>query len=204
MAENTVVESTLRRSPAQHLAGLMADAEVVGERAVALREVAFGTQLGIRAIPGSDAHAALAQATGVGLPAAVGEVAGSVEGTAVLWLAPDEFLLATDEENELLGQLEAALGDAPGQVLDLSANRSVLELIGPAAPLVLRKSCPADLHPRAFGVNQAIVTSLANIPVLLWRTGEQAWRIYPRISFTEHTVLWLVDAMAEFSSAQVD
>ncbi|GAA1406121.1 sarcosine oxidase subunit gamma [Glutamicibacter uratoxydans] len=203
MAENTVIESALRRSPAEHLAGLMADAEVAGDRAVALREVAFGTQLGVRAIPGSAAHAALAQATGVGLPAAVGEVAGSVDGTAVLWLGPDEFLVATDAQNDLQAQLDAALGDQPGQVLDLSANRAVLELSGPAATLVLRKSCPADLHPRAFGVNQAIVTSLANIPVLLWRTGEESWRILPRISFTEHTVLWLVDAMTEFASEQV-
>jgi len=203
MAENIVVESALRRSPAEHLAGLMADAEVAGDRAVALREVAFGTQLGVRALPGSAAHAALAQATGVGLPAAVGEVAGSVDGTAVLWLGPDEFLVATDEANELQAQLDAALGDEPGRVLALSANRAVLELSGPAATLVLRKSCPADLHPRSFAVNQAIVTSLANIPVLLWRTGEESWRILPRISFTEHTVLWLVDAMTEFGSEQV-
>ncbi|WP_313810444.1 sarcosine oxidase subunit gamma family protein [Glutamicibacter sp.] len=203
MAENTVIESTLRRSPAEHLAGLMAQAEATGDRAVALREVAFGTQLGVRAIPGSAAHAALSQATGVGLPSTVGQVAGGVDGTAVLWLAPDEFLVATDAENDLQAQLDAALGDQPGQVLDLSANRAVFELSGPGATLVLRKSCPADLHPRAFGVNQAIVTSLANIPVLLWRTGEQSWRILPRISFTEHTVLWLVDAMTEFSSAPV-
>nr|BAD97819.1 subunit gamma of sarcosine oxidase [Corynebacterium sp. U-96] len=204
MANDTMIDSTqLRRSPAAHLAAAMEAAEVAGERAVTLREVAFTTQLGLRAVPGSTGHAALAAATGVGLPAAVGEVAGDVSGTAVLWLGPDEFLLAAEENPALLDTLQGALGQEPGQVLDLSANRSVLQLEGPAAALVLRKSCPADLHPREFGVNRAITTSLANIPVLLWRTGEQSWRILPRASFTEHTVHWLIDAMSEFSAAEV-
>ena len=204
MANHTLLENTgLRRSPAGHLAEAMAAATVTGERAVALREIAFTTQIGIRAVPGSAGHRALAQATSVGLPAAVGEVTGGAEGTAVLWLGPDEFLLTAPEDTTLTGKLAAVLADEPGQVVDLSANRSVLELEGPAAPLVLRKSCPADLHPRVFGVNQAITTTLANIPVLLWRTGEHSWRILPRASFTEHTVHWLIDAMLEFASEPV-
>ncbi len=204
MANNTLIDATgLRRSPASHLAEAMEAATVEGTRAVALREVAFATQLGLRAAAGSAGHAALAAATGVGLPASAGEVAGSVQGTAVLWLGPDEFLVITPENGALAGELVEALGDAPGQVVDLSANRSVLELTGPSAPLVLRKSCPTDLHPRAFGVNQAVTTTLANIPVLLWRTGEQSWYILPRASFTEHTVHWLLDAMTEFASKPV-
>jgi len=205
MASNTLIENTgLRRSPAEHLAEAMAAATVTGERAVALREIAFTTQIGVRALPGSAGHQALAAATGVGLPGAVGEVAGDAEGTAVLWLGPDEFLLTAPEDAELVGRLSQALGDQPGQVVDLSANRSVLELVGPSAPLVLRKSCPADLHPSVFGVNQAITTTVANIPVLLWRTSEQGWRILPRASFTEHAVHWLIDAMTEFGSPEVD
>ena len=201
MANNTLIETPLRHSPAEHLDTVMDAASVAGR--VELREIAFTTQISLRCAPGTQAHAALAAATGAGLPAKVGEVAGEVQGTAVLWLAPDEFLATSAENTELGGVLSATLGDAPGQVVDLSANRSVLELTGPDAPLVLRKSCPADLHPRAFAVNQAIVTSVANIPVLLWRTGEQAWRIMPRASFTEHTVHWLVDAMSEFASEAV-
>lgn len=198
MDSNTLIESPVRRSPGQHLATAMEAAGVPGR--VALREIAFTTQISVRCAPGSAGYSAVAAATGAGLPQQVGEVAGEASGTAVLWLGPDEFLVASAENSELLGSLGSALGDAPGQVLDLSANRSVLELSGPDAPLVLRKSCPADLHPRAFAVNQAILTSLANIPVLLWRTGEQQWRILPRASFTEHTVHWLVDAMAEFAA----
>ncbi|MGH3654955.1 sarcosine oxidase subunit gamma [Glutamicibacter sp.] len=201
MASNTMIDSEVRRSPAQHLAQEMEAASIPGR--VGLREIAFATQISLRCAPGSPGHAAVAAATGVGLPSTVGQVAGELPGTAVLWLGPDEFLATSAENTELAGALAAALGDQPGQVVDLSANRSVLELSGPDAPLVLRKSCPADLHPRAFAVNQAITTSLANIPVLLWRTGEQSWRIMPRASFTEHTVRWLLDAMAEFAGPAV-
>lgn len=199
MANDTLIDS--RRSPAAHLQQLMADASVAG--GLSLQEVAFTTQISLRVAPGSAGYDAVVAATGVGLPEKVGQVAGEVCGVSVLWLGPDEFLVTAPEDSSLPATLETALGENPGQVVDLSANRAVLELSGVKAPLVLRKSCPADLHPRSFAVNQAITTSLANIPVLLWRTGEESWRIMPRASFTEHTVHWLIDAMLEFASDPV-
>ncbi len=199
MANDTLIDS--RRSPAAHLQQLMADASVAG--GLSLQEVAFTTQISVRVAPGSAGYDAVVAATGVGLPEKVGQVAGEVSGVSVLWLGPDEFLVTAPEDSSLPATLGTALGENPGQVVDLSANRSVLELSGVKAPLVLRKSCPADLHPRSFAVNQAITTSLANIPVLLWRTGEESWRIMPRASFTEHTVHWLIDARLEFASDPV-
>ncbi|PRA10017.1 sarcosine oxidase subunit gamma [Arthrobacter sp. MYb211] len=205
MAKHSVIEPTtdLRRSPAAHLAEAMAQASVAGTRAVALREIALASAVSLRAVPGSAGHQALAEATGVGLPTGVGEVAGSVAGTAVLWLGPDEFMAFNEAGQELTEPLDSALGQAPGQVIDLSANRAVLELRGAGATLVLRKSCPADLHPRAFAVNQAITTTVANVPILLWRTAENSWYVMPRASFTEHVVHWMIDAMAEFAADPV-
>lgn len=202
MANDTLIKNETRVSPAAHLYQEMADASAAGD--LSLSEVAFSTNISVRVAPGTAGYDAVAAATGVGLPAKVTEVSGEVSSVAALWLGPDEFLVSVQEDAGLGANLEEALGQNPGQVVDLSANRSVLELVGAKAPLVLRKSCPADLHPRAFGVNQAITTSLANIPVLLWRTGEESWRIMPRASFTEHTVRWLIDAMLEFTSEPVD
>lgn len=89
------------------------------------------------------------------------------------------------------------------QVVDLSANRTTLELAGPSARAVLEKGCPMDLHPRVFGVGSAVSTTLAQIQVLLWRTGEDTWRIMPRGSFAVHVARWLMDAMTEFASQEV-
>ena len=134
----------------------------------------------------------------------MGQVAGNADGTAVLWSGPDEFLLVAPEGTELLGDLVAALGEAPGQVVDLSANRTVIELSGPSARAVLEKGCPADLHPRSFAVGTAITTVLGPVPVLLWKTAEDTFRLLPRASFADYTARWLLDAMAEFASAPID
>ncbi len=190
-----------RRSPAAHLAQVMDDGSSDRLR---LLEVPFLTQIGLRAVPGSASASALEGALGLSLPAQVGQV--SSDGTRhILWLAPDEFLLVgpaagADEVSptDLTQELATALGDLPGQVVDLSANRTVLELQGAAARQVLDKSCRLDLHDRAFGVGSAKVTLLESTGVIVWRTASDTWRILPRSSFSSHVVHWLLDGMREF------
>jgi sarcosine oxidase, subunit gamma len=192
----------LRRSPLVHLARAIEAGAVAGERGVALREIPFLTMVGLRAEPGSAAAAALEAAAGVALPAKVGQVTGDADGsrgTAVLWLGPDEYLLIAPEGTGAAA-LVAALGDQPGAVVDLSANRTTLELSGPSARLVLEKGCHADLHPRVFGPGTAITTQLGPVPVLLWQTAEDTYRILPRASFADYAARWLLDAMTEFSA----
>lgn len=195
----------LRESPLQHLAEELANAEVIGENAVAIREIPFATMIGIRATPGSPAHNALGARLPVGLPTTVGRVAGSPDDLAVLWISPDEFLaVSVVERPELLETLETALGEEPGHVVDLTSNRTIVELSGVAAQQVLRKVTPTDLHPRVFGINRAITATVARTPVLLWKTDKATWRIMPRASFAEHIVFNLMDAMHEFDYALID
>ncbi|WP_156761261.1 sarcosine oxidase subunit gamma [Microbacterium karelineae] len=190
----------LRRSPLDHLAAELDAASAPGIR---LREIPFTTQIGVRAEPGSSAHGALSDATGVGLPAGVGDVAGDASGTAALWLAPDEFLvIAEPDSRDLVAALWDALGDAPGQVTDLSANRTILEVAGPCARDALDKGVPADLHPRAFAPNMAITTTLSTVPVLVWRTAVDTYLVLPRASFAEHVAQWLMDAAREYHTQE--
>jgi len=195
----------LRESPLQHLAAELAKAEVTGPQAVAIREIPFATMIGIRATRGTTAHEAIATVLPDGLPARVGEATGDPQSLAVLWISPDEFLaVSVTERPELLATLEAALGEEPGHVVDLTSNRTIVELSGPSAGKVLRKGTPTDLHDRVFPVNRAITTTLARTPVLLWRTEETTWRILPRASFAEHIAYFLRDAMHEFDYALID
>ncbi|GAA2468289.1 sarcosine oxidase subunit gamma [Terrabacter carboxydivorans] len=192
----------MRRSPAQDLAEEMLRGS--GE-AVRLREVPFLTQVAVRATPGRSG--ALADALGVDLPTSVGEVSGAVDGSdvAVLWLSPDEFLAVGRDEAETgvspdayAGGLADALGSDPGQVVDVSANRTTLELSGTRARSVLEKSCEIDLHPGKFAVGTAVATLLGSTGVILWRTGEDSWRLMPRASFATHVARWLLDGMREY------
>ncbi|GAA1634782.1 sarcosine oxidase subunit gamma [Georgenia ruanii] len=192
-----------RRSPAHHLRAEMAAGSAA---AVALREVAFLTQVALRTEPGTPGGDALEAALGAVLPRRVGEVTEGPGGLFVLWLAPDEFLAVAPDEadsgvltTEYAARLAAALGDRRGQVVDLSANRTTLELSGPAARWVLDKACRLDLHPRVFPVGAALATQLGATPAILWRTAEQTWRVLVRSSFTTHVVRWLLDGMREYA-----
>ena len=209
MAEQVIITSPLdtregteqlRRSPLAHLEERLRAGTNQGAE---LHEVRFLTMVGLRADPASEAGEALATAVGAPLPARCGQVSGSPDGTAILWQGPDEFLLVAPDGSDVGKELATALGDAPGAVVDLSANRTTLELSGPSARKVLEKGCPLDLHPRVFKPGTAVSTLLGPVPVLLWQLDETTYRIMPRASFAEYVARWLLDAMAEFASPEV-
>lgn len=218
----------LRRSPASHLATEMAAADVDGARGVRLREVPFLTMIGVRVEPGSAAASAVTDLLGFELPARCGDVTGSAADVAALWLGPDEFLVVTGDElrqapglrtdsdrepgalptlaTHPLAQGLAALfgeGELPGQAVDVSANRTTLELSGPSARSVLEKGCHVDLHPRSFTAGHAVSTLLGPVPIILWQTDDLSYRIMPRASFADYTVRWLLDAMVEYAHPEV-
>ncbi|SEQ44354.1 sarcosine oxidase subunit gamma family protein [Arthrobacter sp. OV608] len=196
---------SLRVSPAAPLGGAFEAGSVKG--VVELREVSFLTMVGLRVDRNSDAGQRIAAVTG-GLPAASGGVSGTGD-TSVLWLGPEEFLVvAPTEAHESLGgdliqALREALADGAGQVVDLSANRTTFELTGPRARAVLEKGCSLDLHPRVLSAGTALSTEIGNIPVVLWKTGEESFRIFPRASFADFLGRWLLDAMREYASPEV-
>jgi sarcosine oxidase subunit gamma len=187
----------LRRSPLAHLADRMAAAS--DPDIVALSEQPFSGMISLRVDTASPAARRVEEVLGAALPAAVGEVTAAGENQAI-WLGPDEWLvMSAADPIALADQLEAALAEEPGLVLDVSANRTVLELTGPRARSVLEKGCPVDLHPRVFGPGSAVSTSLARMPLLLWQTGETSYRLLPRSSFADYVARWVLDAMVEFT-----
>ncbi|MBO1266726.1 sarcosine oxidase subunit gamma [Arthrobacter cavernae] len=194
-----------RRSPASHLAEAFAAGSVPGT--VTLKEIPYQAMVGIRVERTSDAGTRLASVAG-GLPATCGEVTGTGSVNA-LWLGPAEFLIVAPEESHdslggsLIGDLTAALGADEGQVVDLSANRTTFELSGSRARAVLEKSCSLDLHPRTFKAGTALATEIGHIPVVLWKTGEETFRLFPRASFADYLGRWLVDSMREYASPEV-
>ena len=196
---------SLRVSPAAQLRAAFETGSVQG--VVELSEVAFLTMVGLRVNRDSDAGQRIASVTG-GLPATCGGVTGTGD-VSVLWLGPEEFLVVAPREaheslgGNLLQALREALGDDAGQVVDLSANRTTFELNGPRARAVLEKGCSLDLHPREFKAGTALSTEIGNIPVVLWKTGDEAFRLFPRASFADFLGRWLLDAMREYASPEV-
>jgi sarcosine oxidase, subunit gamma len=196
MAELT----TLRRSPVEHLDDRLRAAAVPGDRGVGIREIPFLTMVSVRVQPGSAAAGRIGEVLGAPLP----ETPGEASATGALWLGPDEWLVVSEAGPEaLVDRLREALGNEPGSVVDVSANRTTLELSGPSARATLEKGCPVDLHPRSFGPGSAVTTTLGPVPLVLWQTGAVTYRLLPRSSFADYVARWLVDATTEYTGPEV-
>jgi sarcosine oxidase subunit gamma len=188
-----------RVSPLAHLAERMRGAAVTGARGVTLAEWPFVSMVNVRVDPDSAAATRIEKTLGAPLPREHGRTTTSGGHTA-FWLGPDEWLvLAQAEVGSVVDELRGALAADPGSVVDVSANRTTLELSGPAARQVLEKGCPLDLHPRVFGPGRAVSTTVGPISVLLWQVDDgPTYRLLPRSSFADYLARWLIDAMGEY------
>ncbi|MDA0638850.1 ferredoxin, partial [Nonomuraea sp. MCN248] len=106
------------------------------------------------------------------------EVRGEDPGTGMR-LGPDWWLVTGEAEPR------------PGWV-DVSGQRTVIELTGPGARDVLITGCPLDLHPGVFTGHAQTV--LGRAPVILARHGD-AYRVLVRSSYTDYLAKWLIDAL---------
>ncbi|EST35537.1 sarcosine oxidase subunit gamma [Streptomyces roseochromogenus] len=208
MAEPTIDTGAgplaLRTSPLAHLEERMRAAGVTGARGVALTEWPFLTMVNLRVDPASGAADRIEKTLGAPLPRLCGHTSASGPHT-VVWLGPDEWLVLSQADGTAVtAELRQALATDPGSVVDVSANRTTLELSGPAARQVLEKGCPLDLHPRAFGPGRAVSTTVGPVPVLLWQVDDRpAYRLFPRSSFAVYLAHWLIDAMSEYRGPEV-
>jgi sarcosine oxidase subunit gamma len=191
MTTGPIFDATRRRSP---LDGF----DLPGEL---LREVPFLAQIDIRVAP-TDGAASEALASVVGpLPLDPNTFTGGADGS-VLWLGPDEWLVVGPpvSEGALESQLRLALGEAAARVaiVDVSANRTTLELRGPNARAALESGCSIDVHPRAFGPGRCAQTLLGRAGVIIQQlTDEPLYRIFVRPSFAIYVATWLKDALEQ-------
>jgi sarcosine oxidase subunit gamma len=155
-----------------------------------LHPVGFLAQVNVRA----DEPAARA----LGLPREPNTVAADGERTT-LWLGPDEWLVtgpagdAAAIERQLA---ERAAGTGWLTTVDLSANRTAIDVSGPGARDLLAAGCALDLHPRAFGPGRCAQTLLARSQAILEVRDEDTIRVHVRASFATYLTTWLIDALA--------
>ncbi|MGN9781867.1 2Fe-2S iron-sulfur cluster-binding protein [Nonomuraea sp. ZG12] len=118
-------------------------------------------------------------------PTPMWEVRGDDPGVG-LRLGPGWWLVTG-----LAGQAFGGVPAGTGWV-DVSGQRTVLELAGPGALEVLITGCPLDLHPSVFTGHAQ--TLLAKTPAIVERDGG-TYRIYVRSSYANYLAEWLLDAL---------
>ena len=196
-----MADTTHRHSPLAALTDRLAAAGDVPAR-IRLIDVPFLTQLTVRVTPGTPAAAAAARALGAPLPLAPNTTSAG-ESVDVLWMGPDEWLVVAPPGTQRHREaLKRALGADHATVVDVSAQRTAIDLAGANARDVLLKGCALDLHPRAFSVGRCAQTLLARAQVILHaRTDEPAYRVFVRASFAGYLAEWLLDAAGEYRGA---
>ena len=141
-------------------------------------ELAFVAQLDVRTADGA--------ALGFPLEPNTWARAGERE---VLWLGPDEWLVvgASDDAGALTVELETRLSGTHHSSVDVSANRTVIELTGAGRLELLSSACPIDLDPGVWTDGRCAQTLFGAAPVLLQERGD-ATRLFVRPSFAAYVV----------------
>jgi len=147
---------------------------------------------------GGVARAAAGHGFGLDLPEIACRANPDVKRGA-LWLGPDEhLLLAADGELALIesGLAQALQGQAYSLV-DVSHRQVGFSIHGRHAEWLLESQCPLPLNLRDFPVGMCTRTVFAKAEIVLWRTGEQAFRLEVWRSFSLYVVQLLHEVARE-------
>jgi sarcosine oxidase, subunit gamma len=147
---------------------------------------------------GAQARAAAGEGFGLPLPDAACRAATS-GNRAALWLGPDEHLLLAPDGDvaSIESTLARTLQGQPYALVDVSHRQVGFTVHGPHAEWLLESQCPLPLNPRDFPVGMCTRTVFAKAEIVLWRTGEQAFRLEVWRSFSLYVVQLLHEVARE-------
>jgi sarcosine oxidase subunit gamma len=194
-----VIAEAVRRSPLTGYADRFAALAAASRGELSIRELPFVSQLNLRVDPRvAGLVQRLATALGFALPVAPNTVAAKDDRRA-LWLGPDEWLVVGPDGEQTTTEraLRAALNDAFGSIVDVSANRALLEISGGKARELLARGVTIDLDPPSFGPDHCAQTLLAKAQVIIERRDESAFLLYVRTSLAGYVASWLLDAAGD-------
>jgi sarcosine oxidase subunit gamma len=169
---------------------------------VAIRELPGLLTVDLRVAPGTPSQAAVTESLLIGLPEKPGQTRmakTTVGGEAhALCLAPDWWLITgLQEAEQQLTQLQ--LNEQYHlNAVDVSGQRTTIELEGPNAREVLAHLWEQDLREKSFPVASVSQGLMAKAPVIVWHIAPFRYRILVRSSFALHLWKALVDAAEEW------
>ena len=161
-----------------------------GDNSVMLTPLPACERLVVRA--DTKALAALGKAIGVTLPKKPNTSATSGE-IAALWIGPDEWFVTAPQGTGL----EAKANKAKGlySIVSVDHRNTGMTVAGPKAVLAINSGCPRDMSLAAFPVDACARTMIGKAEVLLWRTGEDTFRIECWRSFSDYVWKYMVSAI---------
>ena len=138
------------------------------------------------------AIAGLGRALGLSLPRKPGTVATKA-GIFALWIGPDEWFVTAKTGAGIEAKLNS-VKTGRYSVVPIDHRNTGLTVSGPNAVNALNSGCPRDLSTEAFPVGTCSRTMLAKAEIILWRTGENEFRLECWRSFSDYVWKYLIDA----------
>jgi sarcosine oxidase, subunit gamma len=164
---------------------------------VAIRELPGLHTIDLRVAPGTSTQAAIAEALNIDLPVKPGHTT-SIDGEAhALCLAPDWWLLVGLQETE--SKLASLKDQYHFSAVDVSGQRTTIELEGPKVRDVLAHLWEQDLREKSFPIGSVSQGLMAKAPAIVCHIAPFRYRVMVRSSFALHLWKSLVDAAEEFS-----
>ena len=139
----------------------------------------------------AETRAALAKALGLKLPDKP-KTSASAGSRHALWLGPDEWLVIDEEGADLPALCRSV--QALHSAVDISHRNTAILVSGTGAEAVLAAGCPQDISRAVFPVGACSRTILGKVEIVLFRTGEDAFRVEVWRSFSDYAFTLLSEA----------
>jgi sarcosine oxidase subunit gamma len=167
---------------------------------VAIRELPGLHSIDLRVVPGTTTHTAIVGVLGgLSLTGTPGKIVGKLVLAGephALCLAPDWWLLVGFPEAE---KMLAPLKDQHHfSAVDVSGQRTTIELEGPHVREVLAHLWDQDLREKSFPIASVSQGLMAKAPVIVCHVAPFRYRVMVRSSFALHLWKALVDAAEEY------
>ncbi|MDP4284060.1 MAG: sarcosine oxidase subunit gamma family protein [Bacteroidota bacterium] len=169
---------------------------------VAIRELPGLHTIDLRVAPGTSTQAAVAEALGMDLLGKPGQILKeSISGggdAQALCLAPDWWLIIGFQEAEYKLKLLQSNNHYHFSVVDVSGQRTTIELEGPKVREVLAHLWDQDLREKSFPIASVSQGLMAKATVIVCHIAPFRYRVMVRSSFALHLWKALADAAEEW------
>lgn len=162
---------------------------------VLIKEIPFLNTFDLRVNPTSASAKKVEKILGLSLPQKVG--ASINASLTALALGPDWWLLINPELEKISQIEQQTLGEFISLV-DVSAQRTCVEISGPSAKTVLQHAWEQDLDDQSFQIGDCAQGMMARCPTIIHRINDSSYRLFVRSSFAEHLYKFLTDAATEY------
>jgi len=169
---------------------------------VSMRELPWLHTIDLRVAPGTSTQIAIIEALGINLARKSGQIlvttlANGAEAYS-LCLAPDWWLIVGLHEAEQKLAEQQLREEYHFSVVDVSGQRTTIELEGPKVREVLAHLWEQDLREKNFPVGSVSQGLMAKSPAIVCHIAPFRYRVMVRSSFALHLWRALVDAVEEW------